>query len=85
MYASKRTYLEISLAVVYLSSRYNKTTKDDYAWYSVGSGENHGLIRSPKSLQLVAKLDATYAEHADGKSYTGGAVGFESDYAGLFM
>ena len=87
MYASKRTYPEISFAVVYLSSRYNKATEDDYAKamrvaeYIVGCGENHGLILSPKSLQLVAKSDASYAEHADGKSHTGGAVGFESDYA----
>ena len=29
MYASKRTYPEISFAVVYLSSRYNKATEDD--------------------------------------------------------
>ena len=44
-----------------------------------------GLILSPKSLQLVAKSDASYAKHADGKSHTGGAVGFESDYACWFM
>ena len=92
MYASKRTYPEISFAVVYLSSRYHKATEDDYAKamrvaeYIVGCGENHRLILSPKSLQLVAKSDAFYAEHADGKSsHTGGAVGFESDYACWFM
>ena len=91
MYASKRTYPEISFAVVYLSSRYHKATEDDYAKamrvaeYIVGCGESHGLILSPKSLQLVAKSDASYAEHADGKSHTGGAVGFESDYACWFM
>ena len=51
----------------------------------MGCGENHGLVLSPKSLQLVAKSDASYAEHADGKSHTGGAVGFESDYACWFM
>ena len=31
MYASKRTNPEISFAVVYLSSRYNRATEDDYA------------------------------------------------------
>ena len=67
MYASKRTYPEISFAVVYLSSRYNKATEDDYAKamrlaeYIVGCGENHGRIISPKSLQLVSKSDASYA------------------------
>ena len=44
-------------------------------------GESWTYPISPKSLQLVAKSDASYAEHADGKSHTGGAVGFESDYA----
>ena len=45
MYASKRTYPEISFAVVYLSSRYNRATKDDYAKafsvaeYIVGCGD----------------------------------------------
>ena len=87
MYASKRTYPEISYPVVYLSSRYNKATEDDYAKamrvaeYIAGCGEKHGLVLSPKSLQIVAKSDASYAEHVDGKSHTGGCVGFESDYA----
>ena len=31
MYASKRAYPEISFAVVYLLSRYNGATEDDYA------------------------------------------------------
>ena len=91
MYASKRTYPEISFAVVYLSSRYNKATEDDYAKamrvaeYVAGCGDKHGLILSPKSLQVVAKSDASYAEHVDGKSHTGGCVGFESDNACWFM
>ena len=36
-------------------------------------------------MQLVAKSDASYAEHVDGKSHTGGCVGFESDYGCWFM
>ena len=77
MYASKRTYPEISFALVHLSSsRYNRATEDDYAKamrvaeYITGCGEKHGLILSPKSLQLLAKSDASYAEHADGRSHT---------------
>ena len=31
MYASRRTFLEISFSVIYLSSHYNKATEDDYA------------------------------------------------------
>ena len=48
-------------------------------------GDKHGLILSPKSLQVVVKSDASYAESVDGKSHTGGCVGFESDNACWFM
>ena len=91
MYASKRTYPEIAFPVVYLASRYNKATEDDYgkavrvAEYIVGCGKEHCLILAPKSLQLTARSDASYAEHKDGKSHTGGVVGFESDTACWFM
>ena len=91
MYASKRTYPEISYPVVYLSSRYNKATETDYAKamrvaeYIVGCGDNHHLVLSPKSLQVIARSDASYAEHADGKSHTGGTIGFESDQACWFL
>ena len=30
MFASKRTYPEISFPVVYLAAKYNKATEDDY-------------------------------------------------------
>ena len=91
MYASKRTYPEISFPVVYLASKYNKATEDDYgkamriAEYIVGCGDEHSLILAPKSLQLIARSDASYAEHKDGRSHTGGCIGFESDTACWFM
>ena len=78
MYASKRTYPEVSFPVVYLASRYNKATEADYgkamrvAEYIVGCGQEHCLTLAPKSLQLTARSDASYAEHKDGKSHTGG-------------
>ena len=56
MYASKRTYPEISFAVVYLSSLYNKATEDDYAKamrvaeYIVGCGEKIMDLSYPQSL-----------------------------------
>ena len=55
------------------------------AEYIAGCGDKHGLVLSPKSLQIIAKSHASYAEHVDGKSHTGGCVGFESDYACWFM
>ena len=85
MYAAKRTYPEISFPVVYLASRYNKATEGDLkkamrvAEYIVTCGESHCLRLAPKSLQIIARSDASYAEHADGRSHTGGCIGFESD------
>ena len=55
------------------------------AEYIVGCGDNHCLILAPKSLQLIARSDASYAEHKDGRSLTGGCIGFESDTACWFM
>ena len=37
------------------------------------------MMLAPKSLKLVSAADAAYAIHADGKSRSGGVVGFESD------
>jgi hypothetical protein len=85
MYGAKRTYPEILPAVVTLSARYNKATVGDMkkavrvAEYIFGTKEDHCLILKPKSLQIVACSDASYAEHADARSHTGGVVGFESD------
>ena len=85
MYGSKRTYPENLPSTVRLSSKYNKATELDMekairvAQYIYGTMEDHCLILSPKSLQLIASSDASYAEHADGRSHTGGCVGFESD------
>ena len=78
--------------MVYLASKYNKATEDDYgkamriAEYIVGCGDEHNnLMLAPKSLQLIARSDASYAEHKDGRSHTGGCNGFESDTACWFM
>ena len=55
------------------------------AEYIAGCGEKHCLVLAPKTLQIIAKSDASYAEHADGKSHTGGCIGFESDTACWFL
>jgi len=49
------------------------------AQYVYGCKETHQLILAPKSIKMVCSADASYAEHADGKSHSGGTVGFESD------
>jgi hypothetical protein len=42
------------------------------------------MILSPKSLALVSAADASYEEHPDGKSHSGGAVRFNSNYSCYF-
>ena len=85
MFIGQRTYPEIRPAVIKLSTKYNKATELDLckatrvAQYVYGCKETHQLILAPKSLKMVCSADASYAEHADGKSHSGGTVGFESD------
>ena len=56
------------------------------AEYVVGCGYKHGLfIPQISTSRTVAKSDTSYADHVDGKSHTGGCVGFESDNACWFM
>jgi hypothetical protein len=38
---------------------------------------DHCIHLRPKSLNIVASADASYAEHVDARSHTGGCVGFE--------
>jgi hypothetical protein len=42
------------------------------------------MVLSPKQLTLVSAADASYVEHPDGKSRSGGAVGFASDMSCYF-
>jgi hypothetical protein len=85
MFLSQRTYPEIRPAVIKLSTKYNKATEEDMkkarrvAEYIYGCKEDHKLVLKPKNLKLISAADASYAEHPDGKSHSGGVVGFESD------
>ena len=85
MYGAKRTYPECLPSCVTLASKYNKATVKDMikarrvAEYIYGTREDHCLVLSPKSLQIVATSDASYGETATAHSQTGGTVGFESD------
>jgi hypothetical protein len=84
MFIGQRTYPEIRPADIKLSTKYNKATElglckaSRVAQYDYGWKETHQLILAPKSLKMVCPGDASYAEHADGKSHSGGTVGFES-------
>jgi hypothetical protein len=53
----------------------------------MASSPDHCLVLRPKSLKIIVYADASYGEHEDGKSHTGGCVGFEGkdDYLCNFM
>jgi hypothetical protein len=76
MFIGQRTNPEIRPAVIKLSTKYNKATELDLckatrvAQYVYGCKETHQLILAPKSLKMVCSADASYAEHADGKSHS---------------
>jgi hypothetical protein len=90
MFGATRTYPEIRPFVGRLATKYNKATELDMkkayriAEYIYGCMEEHVMVLEPKSLQIVAVSDASYAENPDGTSNDGGCVGFESDVACWF-
>jgi hypothetical protein len=85
MYGVTRTYPEIKLAVIRFSTKFNRANELDLnkatrvAEYIYGCKDEHKMILAPKSLKIMSASDASYGEHADGKSHSGGVVGFESD------
>ncbi len=85
MFVLQRTYPEIRPAAVKVSTKCNRATELEMvkarrvAEYIYGSKNSHCLVLAPKSLNLVSTTDASYAEHVDGKSHSGGTIGFESE------
>ena len=82
MYGGKRTYPEVLPTATYLASKYWNATEQDYQ-KAVRMVEyfnyypDHCMYLRPKSLEVVVSADASYAEHCDAKSHSGGCVGFE--------
>ena len=83
-YAGCRTYPELLPVSTLLARKYYKATESDMkkarqglAYMNHYSG--HCLYLRPRSLQIVESADASYAEHDDAKSHSGGCVGFEGD------
>jgi hypothetical protein len=71
-------------AVIHLLTKYNRANELDLnkttrvAEYIFGCKDEHKMILAPKSLKMMSASDASYGEHADGKSHSGGVIGFES-------
>jgi hypothetical protein len=76
--------------VVKLSTKYNKAIELDFekarrvTEYFYRSKDTHRMVFAPKTLEVVSAADTSYAEHCDGKSHSGGVVGFHSDTSCYF-
>jgi hypothetical protein len=85
MFLLQRSYPEIHLVTIKLLTKYNKATEGGMekvmrvAEYMYGCKDTHMMVLSPKQLTLVSAADASYAEHSDGESHSGGVVGVLSD------
>jgi hypothetical protein len=85
MFAANRTYAEIRMAVNYLSTKFGKATEADQVKlthvleYLNEVYDDHKLCFKPRSLEIIAAADASYGVHSDGKSQTGGCVGFRGE------
>ena len=82
MYGGKRTYPEVLPTTTYLATKYWKATASDMVkglrvLEYFNHEDDHMLYLRPKSLNIVVSADASYAEHHDAKSHTGGCIGFE--------
>ena len=91
MYAGKRTYPEILPATTYLASKYWRATEEDLVKvmriveYLNHDIDDHCLRLHPSSMTVTASSDASYAEHSDGRSQTGGCVGLDGEGRGSFF
>ncbi len=85
MFLSQQTYPEIRPAAIKLSTKCNKATKLEMekakrvAENVYKCKDTHKMVLSPKNLNLVSAADASYAEHPDEKSHSGGLVRFDSE------
>jgi hypothetical protein len=44
--------------------------------YIYGCRDTHKMMLVPTGLSLISTADASFAEHPDGKSHSGGTVGY---------
>ena len=91
MYCAKRTQPTALPTATHLATKYWHATEEDlkkaehFIAYLAANPDHYLRLRST-SNNIVACADASYAEHADAKSHTGGCIGLEyDDKVGYFM
>jgi hypothetical protein len=81
-FGAHRTYPELLFGVSWLATHQGKATEQDMKKLKrimgyVKAHSDHCMILKPKSLRIVCAADASYGDHLDGKSHSGGVIGFE--------
>jgi hypothetical protein len=87
-FGAHRTYPSLLFGTSWLATRQGKATEQDLKKLKsimgyIKAHPDHCLMLKPKSLKIICAADASYGDHLDGKSHTGGVVGFESDDNGI--
>jgi hypothetical protein len=83
-FGAHRTYSELLFGISWLATHQGKATEQDLKKLKrimgyVKAFPDHCLILKPKSLKIVCAADASYGDHQDGKSHSGGVIGFEGN------
>ena len=78
------TYPELLFGISWLATHQGKASVQDLKKLKrimgyVKAHPDHCMTLKPKSLKIICAADASYGDHHDGKSHSGGVVGFEGD------
>jgi hypothetical protein len=87
-FGAHRTYAELLFGISWLATRQGKASEQDLKKLKrimgyVKAHPDHCMVLKPKSMKIVCAADASYGDHLDGKSHSGGIVGFERDDTGI--
>ena len=90
MFGANRTYPETMPCVGHLASKNGKATEQDLGRATrvveyFNYDPDHHLLFRPRSFLIISSADASYAEHEDAMSHTGGCVGLEGVNGGCFF
>jgi hypothetical protein len=83
-FGAHRTYPELLFGVSWLATHQGKATEQDMKKLKrilgyVKAHPDHCMTLKPRSLKIVCAADASYGDHQDGKSHSGGVIGFECE------
>jgi hypothetical protein len=83
-FGAHRTYPDLLFGMSWLATHQGKATEQDMKKLKrimgyIKAHPDHCMVLKPNSLRIVCAADASYGDHQDGKSHSGGVVGFEGN------